>query len=118
MSNFPLIRTAIPRRRYRVGEYQANLLADIESGDDKDYQFILAFIEDGGSKPVLYVCAERNPPGERSDGLYRLTIINDVMSDVLSAGNQWRSEDRFAEEGLEIGVKALGLQEEMVSRLV
>jgi hypothetical protein len=118
MSDFPLIRTAIPRRRYRVGEYAATLLSEVESGDGKDYQFILAFVEEGGKQPVLFVCLERNPPGRRANGSHCLRIVNAAMSEVLGSSDHWRAEEAFAEEGLAVGVKMLGLKDEMVSRLL
>ena len=118
MSEFPVIHTAIPQRRYRVGEFDVSLLGDIESGDGIDYRYILAFVEEGKGKPGFFVCSERNPPGERSEGSHRLRMINEVFSDVISSDDAWKDMDRFAEEGLQIGIKALSLKDETPVRLI
>ena len=117
MSDFPVIRTAIPQRRYRVGEYDVTLLAEVDSGDGVDYQFIMAFVEEGSPGPSFYVCSERNPPGERGTGSHRLRIVTEVMSDVLGSDNAWRNIDAFSEEALRIGIKALSLTDERPVRL-
>jgi len=117
MSHFPKINTAIPHRRYRVGEFDVTLLGDIESSEDVEYRYILAFVEEGKPKPAFYVCSERNPPGQRADGSHRLRMINEVMSEVLSSDDAWKDMDRFAEEGLKVGIKALGLRDENPVRL-
>jgi hypothetical protein len=117
MSDFPLIRTAIPRRRYQVGEFIVSLLGDIDSGDGVEYAHILAFVREGEAKPVFYVCAERNPPGERSEGSHRLRVVNSAMSEVLGHSDRWRDAEAFAEEALELGAQALGLGDETPYRL-
>jgi hypothetical protein len=117
MSHFPLIQTAIPQRRYRLGELIVTLLGEIESGDDIDYQYILAFVEEGRSRPSLYLCSERNPPGSREVGSHRLRLVNAAMSQVLSTADTWRDIDAFAEEGLRIGAATLALQGKQPLRL-
>ena len=118
MSDLPIIRTAIPQRRYRVGEFDVTLLGDVESGDGIDYRYILAFVEEGSPRPTFYVCSERNPPGERGAGSHRLRMVNAVMSEVLGSADAWRDIDAFAEEGLRIGIKALSLTDERAVRLM
>jgi hypothetical protein len=117
VSPFPVIRTALPQRRYRVGEYQVTLLAEVESGDGVDYQYILAFVEEGRSRPSLYLCSERNPPGERGEGSHRLRLVNDAMSEVLGSNDAWRHLDFFAEEAMRIGIATLALRGEQPVRL-
>ena len=65
MSSSPKIQTAIPQRRYQYGDYGVTVLGEIESGDERDYQFVAAFVKDGESRPRLYVVSERLPPGQR-----------------------------------------------------
>jgi hypothetical protein len=117
MSDFPMIRRAIPKRRYQVGEYGVTLLGEIESGDDVDYTHILAFVREGDSKPNLFVCAEQLPPGQRSAGSHRLRLISRAMSEVLDTADSWRDAERFAEEGLRVGMQMLGLTSETPYRL-
>jgi hypothetical protein len=117
MSNLPVIHTAIPQRRYRVGEYGATLLGEVDSGDGIDYRFILAFVEEGSARPSFFVCSERNPPGRRDAGSYRLRMVNAAMSEVLGSDDAWGDIDAFAEEALRIGVKALSLGDETAVRV-
>jgi hypothetical protein len=117
MSDLPRILTAIPRRRYRIGEFGVTLLAEVESGDGIDYQFIMAFVEEGQSRPSLYVCGERNPPGQRSEGSHRLRMVNQAMSEILGSDDAWRDLEAFAEQALAIGAKALGLGREQPVQL-
>jgi hypothetical protein len=118
MSNFPVIRTAIPKHRYQVGNYAATLLGDIDSGDEIDYRFIMAFVELGQSRPSFYVCAERNRPNERHQGAYRLRVVNEAMSEILDSSDRWSELEVFAEEAIKLGKQALGLGNERIDRLL
>ena len=117
MSRFPVIRTAIPQRRYRLGEFNVTLLGEVESGDGIDYRYILAFVEEGRTQPSLYLCSERNPPGARGDGSHRLRLVNGAMSEVLGSDDAWRDVDVFVEKGLRIGASTLALQSEQPVQL-
>jgi hypothetical protein len=117
MGRLPTIERAIPKRRYQVGEYGATLLGEIESADPLDYAFILAFVREGEGQPTLFVCSEVCPPGEREQGSHRLRLINRAMSEVMDTDDRWRDLDAFAEEGLQLGMQALGLSQETPFRL-
>jgi hypothetical protein len=116
MSSFPAIRTAIPKRRYRVGDQNVTVLGEIESGDGVSYRWIMAFVQDGQARPGFYVCAEKTRPG--SDAAYRLRVVNAVMSEVVDQADGLADLDTFAEEGLRLGRSALGLGNEPVARLM
>lgn len=116
MSSMPVIRTAIPKRRYRVGDYSVSLLGEIESGDGVGYRYIMAFVPDGQPKPTFYVCAEKNRPG--SDAAYRLRVVSSAMSEVVDQDDRWGDLDAFAEEALKIGRSALGLSQDQPVRLM
>jgi hypothetical protein len=117
VSEFPVIRTAIPKRRYQVAEYGVTLLGEIDSGDGIDYEYVLAFVREGEAKPVLFVCAERSPADERARGSHRLRVVNSAMSEVLDHSDAWRRLEAFADEALRIGVRTLGLGSETPYRL-
>lgn len=118
MQDRPSIRTAIPKRRYQVGDYTASLLGEIESGDDRSYRYLLAFVPLGGREPELYVCAEETPPPARAQGAYRLRLVSEAVSDIVDTGDRWADLEGFAEQALKIGAQALGLQREQVVRLM
>ena len=109
----PVIRTAIPKRRYRLGDQTVTLLGEIESGDAVSYRWIMAFVQDGQARPGLYICAEKPTPG----AALRLRVVNSAMSEVVDEDERWRDLDTFAEEALRIGASALGLASEAPARL-
>ena len=43
----PKIQTAIPQRRYQLGEYSGVVLGEIESSDGVKYRYILALVREG-----------------------------------------------------------------------
>ncbi len=118
MQDRPQIRTAIPKRRYQVGRFIATLLGEIESGDDRAFRYILAYVRQGSQEPELFVCAEQTPPPERAEGGYRLRVIGEVLSDVVDTDDCWGDLETFAEQALKLGAQALGLQRESTTRLM
>jgi hypothetical protein len=118
MRDRPVIQTAIPKRRYQVGDFSASLLGEIESGDDRTYRYILAFVQLGQTHPCLYVCAEQSPVDRASEGRYQLRMISESLAEVLDVDDRWGDADAFTEQGLKLGVKTLGLQREQIVRLM
>ncbi|AFL74303.1 hypothetical protein [Thiocystis violascens] len=116
MQDRPAIKTAIPKRRYQVGDHGASLLGEIESGDARGYRYILALVPPGQREPVLYVCAEQTPPAERADGAYRLRVVSELMSEVVDTDDRWGDLDAFADQALKLGAQMLGLQQAPVVR--
>ncbi len=119
MHNRPQIQTAIPRRRYQIGDFGATLLADIESSETRAFRFIMAFVAIGQQHPVLYVCAEEVDLAAESDlGHVRLRVVSEVLDEVLGTGDGWADVEVFAEQALAIGAQILGLQGESIVRLL
>lgn len=118
MHDRPLIKTAIPRRRYQIGNHTASLLGEIESGDTRQYRHILAFVPAGQREPVFYVCAEPSPPSERADGAYRLRVVSEILSEVVDTDDRWGDLETFAEQALTLGRQALGLGQVGVERVM
>ncbi|QIK38117.1 hypothetical protein GWK36_09100 [Caldichromatium japonicum] len=118
MQGRPLIQTAIPKRRYRIGGYVATLLGEIESKDGRRYRYLLAFVPEGASEPVLYVCSESSPSAERATGAYRLSLISESLNEFLDCNDRWGEIEPFAEQGLRLGCQVLGLPEGAISRLL
>lgn len=106
---FPVIHTAIPKRRYQVGPYQAVLLGDIESPDPVRYQFILAVIRQGESRPGLFVTAEKNPRSQSAAGSHRLRVISDQIDETRGSSDGYARPDEFAAAALAEAATRLGL---------
>jgi hypothetical protein len=118
MQDRPLIQTAIPKRRYQAGDFSASLLGEIEARDGRRYRYILAFVQMGHAEPALYVCCEESAAEEVTEGRYRLRLVSDAMSEVLDVADRWGDIDAFSEQGLKLGIQALGLHQEQVVRLI
>jgi hypothetical protein len=118
MQDRPLIRTAIPKHRYQLGDYAATLLGEIESGDHRSYRYILAFVALGRKEPELYVWAEPTPAAESTAGAYRLRVVSEALSEVVDSGDRWGDLESFAAQALKLGAQALGLQREQVVQLM
>ena len=118
MQDKPIIKTAIPERRYQIGDFAASLLGEIESGEGREFRYFLAFVPMGQREPSLYVCAEPSPPIAAEEGRYRLRVINQSMSEVIDTGDQWGELDAFADQAVRLGTQLLGLQREQVIRLL
>ena len=117
MSTFPKIRTAIPQRRYRYGDYLVTVLGEIDSDDGRDYRFVTAFVKEGEAQPQLFVVSERLPPGERAGGSHALRVINSSMDEVMDVDNRWQHLNACADQALELGSQLLGLEQEVPYQL-
>ena len=112
MKDAPNIRTAIPRHRVQIGEFQLTILGDIESNDPLPYRWIAAFVQSGESKPQLYVCSEKARRAEADRGAWRLRVVDPTISDVLDVGDQWGDLENFTAEAIRVGQKLLKLSDE------
>jgi hypothetical protein len=112
--NTPRINTAIPKRRYQLGDFSITILGDVESGDDNDYRYVFAMVQDGKSDPSLYITANRLPGSE--DLTLRLVAPN--MERDLDTSPAWRDLDHFCDQGISVAQQILGLKDEFPHRLM
>lgn len=118
MEQRPVIKTAIPKRRYQIGSHDATLLGEIESGDGRAYRYILAFVPPGQREPVFYVCAEQGPDQQRTAGAYALRVLGELISEVVDVHDRWGDLDTFADQAIRLGQQALGLQQMPITRVM
>ena len=112
--NTPKITTAIPKRRYQLGDFGITILGDIESGDDNDYRYVFAMVQDGKSDPSIYIAAIKVPGSED----YTLRLIAPNMERDLETSPAWRDLDHFCEQGISIAQQILDLKDEFPHRLM
>ncbi|NBC46539.1 MAG: hypothetical protein GVY22_00805 [Gammaproteobacteria bacterium] len=117
MQERPKIKTALPKRRYQIGDHSATVLGEIDSDDDRDYRFILALVPMGEQEPVLYVTSEQAAAERRSQGAYDLRVISASLTDVLDTADRWSDLDAFAEQALDLAQQVLGLGNQQVFKL-
>ncbi len=118
MADFPKIQTAIPQHRYRYGDFGVTILGEIESGDDRDYTFLAAFVHEGEAHPRLYIASEKLPPGQRDAGTHALRLINSAMDEVMETGSRWGQLSEFSDQALKMGAQMLGLEQETPYQLM
>lgn len=111
----PGIRTAIPQRRYRLGDFSGVVLADIESDDGVDYRYVFAWVRDGEHQPGFYVLAVRDPgrPGD-----FALRVLSASLDRELDVSGRWRDLDLFCDQAIALAQQALGLGDEQAWRLM
>lgn len=118
MRDRPQIKTALPKRRYQIGDHTATLLGEIESDDERHYRFILALVPMGEQEPVLYVTSEQAPAERRAQGAYDLRVISASLTDVLDTGERWQHLDQFDEQAIDLAQQVLGLRNQQVVKLM
>jgi hypothetical protein len=116
MENKPGIRTALPKRRYRLGEFTLTVLGEVESSDGIDYQYIMAVIQGQDPEPGMYITAER-PDGTGGRELIMRLIMRDG-SEVIGSSEQWVSLDMFTGEAIDIVTRVLSLSDETPYQLL
>ncbi|WP_303902363.1 hypothetical protein [Thiohalomonas denitrificans] len=112
----PVIKTAIPKRRYQFGEFLVTVLGEVESGDGVDYRYIMAVVQEANPKPNLFLSIEPNG-GEIGEGRWALRVSMPDGSEVIGASDQWGDLDTFTREGLTMVQKMLALEDETAYRL-
>ncbi len=110
----PKITTAIPQRRYQIGEFGVTVLGEIESPDPPNYTFILAMVKEGDSEPSVYVICDRR---RRGDTAYRMRLVMDGFNEAMGESDDWGNLDAFCEFALQVAAKALNLGDEMPQQL-
>ncbi len=111
--NAPQINTAIPKRRYQLGDFGITVLGDVESGDGNDYRYVFAMVQDGKSDPSLYISAIKTGADD-----YTLHLSAPNMERDLDTSPAWRDLDHFCDQGISIAQQILGLRDEFPHRLM
>lgn len=112
----PTFKTALPKRRFKYGEFMVSALAEIDSNDGQDYWFVLAFVPEGQPVPTLCVASQVNT--EDDEGSHRLRMYTSNDARDLGASDNWKNLDTFVEAGLELGGRVLKLGDEEPFRLM
>ena len=116
MKEKPGIGTAIPRRRYRLGEFTITVLGDIESTDGRRYRYIAAVISGQDPEPGMYLTAE--PVSGEQGEVLELRIIMRGGSEVLGRDTRWSELDTFVEEVIHVVSRVLQLTDETPYQLM
>ena len=116
MENKPGFTTAIPQKRYQIGEYQATILGDIESTDSHEYRYVMAMIVDGSHEPKLYVTLERNRD-RNEPGKWLMRVVGHKLNEPVGAADQWEDINQFTASAIKVAMQLLGLTDEVPALL-
>lgn len=105
--NKPGIVTAIPRRRYSLGEFTVIVLCEITSNDSIDYHYIMAVVREQEPEPGLYVTAEKVPGKDVA-----MRIIMHGGDEVIGTSPAWDDLEAFVTAGLDVIARVLNLADE------
>ncbi len=114
----PKIVTAIPKRRYRLGEFSVTILADIDSSDDAQYRYILAVVRDGESQPGLYLTLEKSAQNEVRESSDDMRLIMQDGSQTIGSSDAWKDIESFTAQALRHVRTVLDLEDEEIRRLL
>lgn len=118
LANAPKLTTAIPKRRYRLGEFSLVLLGEIESPARPPLRYVLAVIAPGAAEPHLYIVSQQSPVEVRDQGSHQLRVISADGDQVLGAQDRWKELEAFAEQGIKMVRQRLALEDETLQRLL
>jgi len=110
----PQIKTAIPKRRYQLGEFYITVLADIVSEDPVEYRYIMAVVTNDNPTPGLFLAVERDSEGTP----WRLRLAMPDGEQSLGSDAPWGDLEYLCREGLSILTNLLDLQDEEPHRLL
>jgi len=111
----PGIRTAIPQRRYKLGDFTIVVLGDIESDDGVDYRYVFATVRDGEPEPRFYVLSVRS---QNASGDFALRVLSEGMDRELDVSGRWRDLDQFCDQAIALAQQVLELGDEQAWRLM
>jgi hypothetical protein len=112
----PGIVTAIPKRRYTLGEFSLVVLGEIESNDNRDYGYIMAVVQGADPEPGIYITAERNHEAG-GDG-YDMRLLMRDGEDIIGSSQAWGNLDAFVEEAIGVVSQILNLTDEEPYRMM
>ena len=117
MIDKPGINTAIPKRRYRLGEFSLVVLGEIDSADGFDYNYILAVVREGEAEPGLYITAQADPQQPTQNTLSMRVIMRDG-AEIIGVSDRWGNLESFTSDALDTVIRILDLPDEQPFRLM
>lgn len=108
----PDIKSAIPKQRYRLGEYLITVLHEIESTDSVGYRYIAAVMLENDPEPGIFLTVEANPDSDKETDNYLVRLKMRDGQQVLDTNSRYANLDDFVDYALKIIAKLLNLEDE------
>ncbi len=113
MKNAPQFLTAIPKCRYRIGDFEAVVLGDIESKDSNNYIYVFALVRESENDPCLYVVLERTQTRN-----YHMVVIAEEQSKQFDASDELADIEMFTQAAMDAAVRLFKLSDEEPYRVM
>lgn len=113
----PGFSTAIPKRRYKFGEFSVVILGEIESNDGISYSHIAAVVKGADPEPGLYLTAEKGAATAGNDN-YNMRMIMRDGAEVIGTSDRWADLDAFSGDVLDVVAQVLNLSDEVPCQLM
>jgi hypothetical protein len=108
----PDIKTAIPKRRFKLGDFTLVFLGEIETTDAESYQYILAMVKDGEQAPSVFVVAEQARGEDKKQGSHRMRVLGPNTDQLIGVSDRWSNLDNFIEDSIAGAKQMFGLSDE------
>ena len=112
----PNICRAIPKQRYKLGDYTIVVLEDIESKDGIDYEYLLAAVKDGHQEPEVYISCEKSRTETAADShavrVFAARLGDQASGQIIERTDRWANQDAFVAYALSGFQQMLQLQDE------
>lgn len=112
----PNISRAIPKQRYKLGDYTIVVLEDIESKDGIEYEYLLAAVKDGHHEPEVYISCEKSRTETAADShavrVFAARLGDEASGQIIEHSERWSSQDAFVAYALSGFQQMLQLQDE------
>ncbi|MCY3803441.1 MAG: hypothetical protein OXG06_03410 [Gammaproteobacteria bacterium] len=112
----PNISRAIPKQRYKLGDYTIVVLEDIESKDQIEYEYLLAAVKDGHHEPEVYISCEKSKTETATDShavrVFAARLGDQASGQVIEHSERWASQDAFVAYALSGFQQMLEMQDE------
>lgn len=114
--NTPKFSTAIPVRRYQIGEFSGVVLSEVEAEDGNQYIYLFALVKDGQTEPSHYVSLEKTQPGEQD--AYKIRVVTPDSDQVIGYSPQALDVDEFTHGALSTCAAVANLADEEPMRVL
>ncbi len=121
----PLIKSAVPRKRYRFERHEAHFLERVVPAGSIEYEYIIVVFGDGAEQPLMFVTSEKNNPGANLEMLRELGIEQNELPSTegqshhlclfdaqghhnLGASDDWGDATKFEARALQLLTETLG----------
>lgn len=104
---FPRIQSAIPKQRFKYGEFIVTLLTDVVSQDTVHYLYLVAVLSEGKTDPQVYISYEQT---DRNS--FQTRVISQQDEHIINTQSEPMNESAFCDLALSGIEQMFGLTDE------